>query len=319
MTASIREQLGRAKAVLDSLNEDEWRTSHDIGGCLGMDPKTVRRYVERLRSEGHHIESRKGHGYRLAEPTSVEPLRFTDEELTTLFLSLARAEQDFPRQLVLTLRGRLLRALSSTRRTSAESLLSTAYSAEESTLNVEHLKTIGRAFEKEKLLRVRYQGLKDPEPRLRRVQPRRFIYKLGNWYLDVWDVEIAKERSFLLERISDVICLPESFSAPDLRSAPPAHAWDFGDEEMSVKMKVTARLGKWLSEKPAHPSQVVDHLEDDYPTVTYQISSPQKFIDWLAGLRGFQLLEPAELVTALKARGASLNQEGGTLGVAWEV
>lgn len=318
MTVTIREQLSRARAVLESLDEDEWRTSADIGNHLGMDPKTVRRYIGRLRSEGHLIESQKGHGYRLSEPAPLEPLRFTDEELTTLFLSLARSEQDFPHQLVRSLRERLLRALSSSRRSSAESLVTTAYTTEEAALNLDHLKTISKAFEKQKLLRVRYQGLKDSEPRFRLVQPRRFVYNSGSWYLDVWDAEIEKERSFLLDRMSDVLCLPESFRAPDLPDSAPTHAWDFGDEDMTVKMRVTPRLANWLREKPAHPSQkIVEGTKN--PTIHFEVSSPQKFIDWLAGLRGFELLEPEELVGALKERGALLAEDAGTLGVPWEV
>ena len=102
---------------------------------------------------------------------------------------------------------------------------------------------IGRALERKKLLRLSYKGLKDTSPKHRRVQPKAFFHRSDDWYLEAWDFDSDKLKSFRLNRVEDVLILPEAFHALALDEEVETHPWSFGDEEVEVVLQESAGAG----------------------------------------------------------------------------
>lgn len=319
MAEGISRQIERAQLILDVLQEDEWLTSTEIGRMFGLGRQAVTPYIQSLRDMGHDIESVKGKGHRMRERLSTGRLNLTQEELYALFLSISRSTADFPAEVVSRLKNRLLAMLSKQRKDQAKQLKVTSSAERSYFQDFEILHTVQHALETGCLLRVTYQGIKDAEPRMRKVAPVEFVPKKDCWYLVVYDTEAKGERHFRIDRISSAIALPEKAELPGEFTRGSMHPWDFGGQPVEARLKVRTDLARWLSEDPAHPSQKLEQIDEDFWLATYQVATVGKFIDWLMGLRGFELLEPEPLVQAMKDRAQEILSNQGTLKTPWEV
>ena len=67
----------------------EWPGS-ELAGRLGVTPRTVRRYIDRLRDLGYPVEASLGvlGGYRLVAGTAMPPLLLDDEEAVAVAVAL---------------------------------------------------------------------------------------------------------------------------------------------------------------------------------------------------------------------------------------
>lgn len=320
MAESVQRQLERAQEILDLLSAEEWVSSTTISQNVGQSAKSAKFYIDRLRKMGHEIVSARGKGHKLEAQYGEGRLLLSEDEMLALFLSLERSSADFPPALLARLKRRLLNLLSKNRQHQARALESVKDERESSFFeNLETVRVVTKARESERLLRLAYKGLKDGESRHRVVQPLALKPKKDAWYLEAWDVAESKEKSFRLDRISDAICLNDKsvIRPEEVRIA--HHPWDFGTDIFTARLKVRPDLARWLAENPEHPSQSLERLECGNFLAEYQIRCPGKFLDWLMGLRGFELLGPESLVIGLRERAETLLKTLGTLNVPWEV
>ena len=82
--------LARVLALLDILQTGGTRTLHELSDRLGVDERTVRRYVGHLLDLDVPVESVRGRygGYRLAPGYRMPPLMLTDDEAVAVLLGL---------------------------------------------------------------------------------------------------------------------------------------------------------------------------------------------------------------------------------------
>ncbi len=83
--------LARVLALLDILQTGGTRTLRELSDRLGVDERTVRRYVGHLLDLDVPVESVRGRygGYRLAPGYRMPPLMLTDDEAVAVLLGLA--------------------------------------------------------------------------------------------------------------------------------------------------------------------------------------------------------------------------------------
>ncbi|MFF8790686.1 helix-turn-helix transcriptional regulator [Streptomyces sp. NPDC015125] len=85
----------RVLALLEILQGGGTRTVPDLAACLGVDERTVRRYVGHLLDLGVPVDSVRGRygGYRLAPGYRMPPLMLTEDEALAVLLSLLAAQR----------------------------------------------------------------------------------------------------------------------------------------------------------------------------------------------------------------------------------
>ncbi len=88
--AGMAKPLARVLALLDILQTGGTRTLHELSDRLGVDERTVRRYVGHLLDLDVPVESVRGRygGYRLAPGYRMPPLMLTDDEAVAVLLGL---------------------------------------------------------------------------------------------------------------------------------------------------------------------------------------------------------------------------------------
>ena len=317
MAESIRNQVVKAHAILDALSTEHWSKAEDLAKLIGVGRQAITPYIKALRDLGHPIESVPGKGTRLSAELYRNPLLLCTEELTALFLALSRASGDFPESVLQRIQKRLLKSLSEQKQQEAQVLVNLPETEQPFFQDFRILEVLQKQLRGDSVVRVLYQGNKDKVARWRRVLPVEFIAKNKWWYLVIWELDDQGERHFRIDRIVDATVLPDKAELPTDFQRASMHPWDFGNKALSVELRLTKGLARWLSETPAHPSQKLQNMETETPTVSFEIACEEKFLDWLLGLRGFELLSPEPLQAKLKERAQILFETLGSLKVPW--
>ncbi len=120
------------------------------------------------------------------------------------------------------------------------------------------------------------------------------------WYLIGRNVEEQRIKTYALDRMKDVVALPESFSLPDDFDANDYFKDAYGivvtqSDVRKVVLKVEARQAKYFAALPLHSSQH-QTIADGYSLFTYRLRITDDFIEELLSHGShITVLEPAEL------------------------
>lgn len=216
----MADTTARALQMLELLQSAQLRTVAELAERLGVDERTIRRDVERLRDLGLPVDAVRGRygGYQLAAGRLVLPLMFSKEEVIAVFLGLASSQTasragDTAAQTAL---GKIRRAMPTAAARRMEALLGTMTStpqggdaAPESSVML----TLAEAVDRRQVVDLRYLSGRGSASR-RTIHPYAVVTHSGRWYLLAFDVDKQDERTFRADRIRTVRLVPGSFSLP---------------------------------------------------------------------------------------------------------
>ncbi|MEU0134812.1 transcriptional regulator [Streptomyces sp. NPDC006296] len=214
---------GRVLRLLELLQSGGTRTVAELADRLGVDGRTVRRYVEQLIDLDVPVESVRGRygGYRLGPGYRLPPLMLGDDEALAVLLGLvagrragltvagptaadtaaAKIRRVLPRHLA----GRLDALL--------ESLAFTDRPGEPASPDAGVLLTLADAVRHGRPVSMRYTG-GDGRRSARTLHAYGIVAHAGRWYVTGRDAEKGEDRTFRLDRISEARALPGSFEVP---------------------------------------------------------------------------------------------------------
>jgi predicted DNA-binding transcriptional regulator YafY len=200
---------------------------HWPGGALvetlGVDARTVRRDVGRLRELGYPVEASSGvgGGYALGRGAQLPPLMLDDEEAVALAISLRAASASIGgiEATALRLLAKLDSLLPTRLRRRASALHEVTLSVRSGAPLVDAalLSTLATACRDSRALAFDYCSHHGERSR-REVQPLRLVNYGRRWYLVAWDPSRADWRSFRADRIEGEPQIGAGFAA----CAPPA-------------------------------------------------------------------------------------------------
>ncbi|NEW57393.1 WYL domain-containing protein, partial [Nocardia cyriacigeorgica] len=183
----------------------EW-TGTDLAAELGIDVRTVRRDIDKLRNLGYPVDAARGvAGYRLGAGTHLPPLLLDDDEAVAVAIGLRTAaggtiagiEDSSLRALT-----KLEQMLPSRLRHRVRTLLAATVSvgAGGPTVDPEILTAIAGAIRDKHRLRFDYHS-HDGTTTLRITEPHRLAHTGRRWYLIAWDADRADWRTFRVDRL----------------------------------------------------------------------------------------------------------------------
>ncbi|MFJ8623361.1 helix-turn-helix transcriptional regulator [Kitasatospora sp. NPDC093550] len=239
----------RVLTLLELLQGGGTRTVAELADRLGVDGRTVRRYVGQLLDLDVPVESVRGRygGYRLAPTYRLPPLMLGDDEALAVLLGLAAGRRTglapAQRTAAETASAKIRRVLPPhlARRLDAllDALAFTPEPGEPGEPGAPHesgepggpggsgapdaavLLTLADAVRHRRPVHLRYT---DREQRRseRTLHPDGIVAHAGRWYVTGRDAGCGQERTFRLDRIADARALPGSFEAPPGEAADPA-------------------------------------------------------------------------------------------------
>lgn len=195
----------------------------ELAHRLGVDGRTVRRYVGHLIDLDVPVESVRGRhgGYRLAPGYRMPPLMLSDDEALAVLLGLVAgrrtgltttsdtASETAAAKIRRVLPERLARRLG----TVLEALAFTAPPGEFGAPQTVVLLAVADAVRHHQPVSIRYTTA-DGRRSERTLHPYGLVAHSGRWYVTGADPEIGEDRTFRLDRITDASTLPGSFEPP---------------------------------------------------------------------------------------------------------
>ncbi|MFY2763154.1 helix-turn-helix transcriptional regulator [Arenimonas sp. MALMAid1274] len=177
-----------------------------LAEALGVDARTVRRDVDRLRELGYPVEASSGlgGGYALGRGAALPPLVLDDEEAVALAIALRTAGDHVGgiEATTLHLLAKLDQLLPTRLRRRASALHAVTLSLRTGPplVHADLLNALATACRDGRHLRFRYRKHAG-DTGTRQVEPLRLANYGRRWYLVAWDSDRADWRSFRVDRI----------------------------------------------------------------------------------------------------------------------
>ncbi|MEU8034605.1 YafY family protein [Streptomyces sp. NPDC049099] len=263
---------GRVLTLLELLQSGGTRTVAELADRLGVEGRTVRRYVHQLIDLDVPVESVRGRygGYRLAPGYRLPPLMLSDDEALAVLLGLVAgrragltttqhtANETASAKIRRVLPKHIARRLD----TLLESLAFTEQPGEFDTPDAGVLLTIADAVRHRRPVSIRYTD-RDGRRSERTLHAYGIVTHAGRWYVTGTDVGIGEDRTFRLDRIADARTLPGSFEAPT--GPGPAQRVLSGFATAEYQHEVTLRIHATAEQIRAHLPASVARLEEHGP------------------------------------------------------
>jgi predicted DNA-binding transcriptional regulator YafY len=325
---SMSRPAGRLLTLLELLQSGGTRTVAELADRLGVDGRTVRRYVDQLSELDVPVEAVRGRygGYRLARGYRLPPLMLSDDEALAVLLGLIAgrraglmtstdtATETAAAKIRRVLPDRLARRLD----TVLESLAFTEPPGEFATPDAAVLLTIADAARHRRPISIRYTD-RHGRSSDRTLHPYGIVTHSGRWYVTGADPEIGEDRTFRLDRVASARTLPGSFEAP--AGLDPAQRVLSGFATAEYRYEVTLRIQATVQQIRARfPASIASVAEpataassDPATEHWLRVELRAERLDWLPPLlasldRPFVIERPDELrdlVLALADRLAS--------------
>ncbi len=311
--------LARVLALLDILQAGGTRTLRELSERLGVDERTVRRYVGHLLDLDVPVESVRGRygGYRLAPGYRMPPLMFTDDEAVAVLLGLVgtrrAALQPDTAVAVESATAKVQRCCP------ARSLAGSTPSWQQprtqtgartpTTPETGVLLTVAEAAIRRRPLAITYRDKKDRSTE-RVLEPYGVVALRGRWYATGLDSRSGQVRSFRLDRVARAAVQEGQFSVPG--GFDPAAQVVEAVSGASYRHAVSVRVqGSERVVRMRMPGSIaiIEPIDGEPEWVRVQWRVEQ--LDWvpsvLAGLgRPFVIEEPGELRERVRALAGQL-------------
>ena len=208
--------------TLEILQARDFVTGADLAGRLGVDLRTVQRYIARLRELNIPVEASPGVGgsYRLRPGFRLPPLLLTNEEAFAFSLGLRALRQIGLEAFAPATQGalaKLSRMLPVALRESLEALQEVV-AFEPNSWSVptpaEHLMTVVAAIRSNRQIGFTYLA-RNGQPTQRVVEPYAVLHTDDRWYLLGRCLDRSALRTFRLDRVSEPRLHAGTFSKPE--------------------------------------------------------------------------------------------------------
>lgn len=295
--------------LLELLQSGGTRTMTELADRLGVEPRTVRRYVDHLIDLDVPVESVRGRygGYRLAAGYRLPPLMLSDDEALAVLLGLVAgrraglatttgmgtANETAAAKIRRVLPPRVADRLDAV----LESLAFTAEPGDFPAPQTALLLTVADAVRGHRPISIRYTS-GGGRHSVRTLHPFGLVNHAGRWYVTGADPEIGEDRTFRLDRIADARTLPGSFEPP--AGLDPAERLLASMARAPYRHEVTLRI-RGTPEQirrrlPASVAEVGEAADEGWQRVEIRAES----LDWLPAVLAaldlpFVIERPAEL------------------------
>ncbi|RFU36472.1 YafY family transcriptional regulator [Actinomadura logoneensis] len=305
----------RVLTLLELLQSGGVRTVAELADRLGVEGRTVRRYVDQLIDLDVPVESVRGRygGYRLGPGYRMPPLMLSEDEALAVLLGLvavrragsATADRTAGETASAKIRRVLPKHVAHRLDALLEALDFTDRPGEPDAPDSGVLLTIADAVRHRRPVTIRYTG-RDGRRSERTLHAYGIVAHSGRWYVTGEDPAIGEERTFRLDRIADARALPGSFDAP--AGPDPAQRVLAGFATAEYRYEVTLRIHGTVEQIRAHLPASVAILEELEPEAVLEQDTERwlrvevraERLDWvppvLAALdRPFVIERPDEL------------------------
>lgn len=308
---------GRVLILLELLQSGGTRTVAELADRLGVEGRTVRRYVDHLIDLDIPVESVRGRygGYRLAAGYRLPPLMFSDDEALAVLLGLLAGRRNgwAPTDVTAseTAAAKIRRVLpaSLTRRldTLLESFDVTEQPDAAAPAQAAVLLAIADAVRHRRPVTIRYTDRRGRGSE-RVLHSYGLVAHAGRWYVTGTDPRLGEDRTFRLDRVTDVRTLPGSFDPPAEFDAARHLVSGFAaaDYRYDIGLRIFGTTEQIRAHLPATVATVAPADDEEAPQRWWRVDVRAERLEWLPSVlaaldRPFVIDRPEELRDRVRA------------------
>ena len=306
----------RLLSLLELLQSHGRLSGSDIAARLGVDKRTVRRYIRSLEDLGIPVTTEQGRdgGYMLVAGFKLPPMMFTNDETLALSLGLLAARQlkfaeaDVAISSVQAKLERVMPAKLQARARAIADSISMMLPEPATDTAPEHFSPLLDALEQQCTIEIVY--VSQAGQRLnRRVDPYGLLFRRGQWYMTGYCHLRQQLRTFRLDRLRQIALLAQQFTRP--RGFDSAAYFN----ESLMNMPGNVQVEVILHTTPEEARQVIGSTasllkpQQNGLLLSTQTDCCQWFAIWLSQLPfAFSIIQPTELKQALQQHAQRLLQ-----------
>jgi predicted DNA-binding transcriptional regulator YafY len=301
----------RLLELLELLQGRPLTTGRELAERLGIDVRTVRRYIAAVQELGIPVEGQRGvgGGYRMRPGFRLPPLMLSDDEAVAIVLGLLGARRlglDSATESVDGALAKIHRVLPATLRRRVEALEATLGFTTAATAGVpvggDTVLLLADAIRRRRRVRTAYRSFAGEETE-RELSPHGLVVHAGRWYLAAHDHGRDDLRTFRVDRMWRTAVGDENATAPPEGFDAVAHV-SSSLARVPWTWEVEVLLGLPLDRAAERIPPTLGELfeEDDGTLLRMRVTS----LDWMASVLAglgcpFTIRRPAELRKSVRA------------------
>lgn len=298
----------RVLSLLELLQTHGRLSGTEIASRLGVDKRTVRRYIRALEDLGIPVMTEQGRegGYMLVAGFKLPPMMFTNDETLALSLGLLAAKNlQLPDTdaAISSIQAKLERVmpakLQQRTRAIADNIKVVLPTAEAESTAL-HLAPLLDALEQKRSVTIHYVSFGQPLV-VRQVDPYGLLFRLGRWYMCGYCHLRRELRTFRLDRLQHIELHQHQFERPAAFDSAEHFNRSLFDMPGNLDVQVVFHTDKQSAALAIGPAASMLKPHTDGLLLSSRTDSCQHLAQWLSQMPfGFTIIEPPELKQALK-------------------
>lgn len=310
MKSAKRPQLRRLQLIDLELRKGRYPTVEGLAGTLEVNPRTIRRDLEFLRSAWNapidYCKNRNGWHYTDLAFT-IASQQITRDQLLAIFVAQQSLTQNRSTPFA-PLLARAVEVLSASLPEIASVVRENAdqtHSFRQTSVPSESIEVFAALTEhllRSEQIEVRYWSASSNETTTRVIDPWHVASINGTWYLFAWCHLRAEMRMFAVSRIQSVKPTGDNFERPTNFSIDETIGSGFQmfcetDAEIrDIVIRCDAEVAKYVREKRWHPTQTIVEQPDGSIVLRWRLNSIIEVSRWIQSWgEGVEVLEPIDL------------------------
>ena len=304
----------RVLSLLELLQSHGRLSGTELAARLGVDKRTVRRYIQALEQLGIPVTTEQGcdGGYMLVAGFKLPPMMFTNDETLALALGLLAAKNmqlTDMQSAISSVQAKLQRVmpdkLQSRARAVADSI-KLMLPAPEARGSGQQLGPLLDAIEQQRSVSIRYAAYQQA-PVERHVDPYGLLFRSGRWYMSGYCHLRQELRTFRLDRLQHIELLDHSFNRPDNFDSAEHFSQSLYGMPGNIDVQVMLHTDKHTAAQAMGETASMLKPQAEGLLLNTRTDSCYCLAQWLSQLPfDFSIIEPPALKQALKQHAARL-------------
>ncbi|MDX1536298.1 YafY family protein [Arsukibacterium sp.] len=306
----------RVLSLLELLQSNSQLSGSELASRLGVDKRTVRRYIRLLEDLGIPVTSEQGctGGYMLVAGYKLPPMMFTNEETLALSLGLLAAKNfrlTDTEAAISSAQAKLERVMPARLKSWARAIADTinimlpTTTADTSCQQLEPLLT---AIEQQRSVNISYAS-NQQQPVSRQVDPYGLLFRQGRWYMSGYCHLRQALRTFRLDRIRHIEPLDHRFTRPANFNSAEHFQQSLNNMAGNLDVQVLLHTDKTSAAEVLGAMAALLKPQTGGLLLSSRTDSCDCFALWLSQLPfAFSIIQPPELKQALKRHASRLMQ-----------
>ncbi|MEY8001470.1 helix-turn-helix transcriptional regulator [Clostridium sp. Mt-5] len=287
-------------------------TASELAQTLGVDKKTVYRYISSLNKANIPVYTKKGRygGFYIDKNFYMKPANLTEEELSALLM----ASEVLTKQNGFIYEKELKNAVYKIKGVSINSDMNLNEMDDTGSFSIDFIGNTGNLEDKisqvsysmsrGRSLNINYFSINKNNLTMRKVDPYNLIFKQGDWYVIGYCHMKDDVESFKLNRIkslkvsNDIYMRPHTFSLKDYLN----DHWElFMGDKIKVVIKFSRNMSHFIEDIKWNSNQHIDELEDGHILLSLYVDDIEDIKEWVMGFgKSAEIIEPEGLRKNIK-------------------